>query len=76
MLYSEKDHMEDDLTLIIVKITDGDVSYAPPFVAGKFSSSFNELKLVREFIHRFCQSLPGDKKGLRLSFYLQSTKHL
>lgn len=60
--FAEKDTLSDDVTMIIVKINEDSSSYTSPFVVGKFSSSLNELKLVREFINRFCQSLPGDQE--------------
>ncbi len=60
--FSEKDSLDDDVTLIIVKINEDYVAYTSPFVVGRFSSSLNELRLVRDFINRFCQSLPGDQE--------------
>jgi anti-anti-sigma factor len=60
--FSEKDSLDDDVTLIIVKINEDYVSYTSPFVVGRFSSSLNELRLVRDFINRFCQALPGDQE--------------
>lgn len=62
MSYTESDILDDDLTMIVVKANEESSSYISPFVVGKFSSSFNELKMVREFINRFCQALPGDQE--------------
>ncbi len=60
--FAEKELLVDDVTIIIVKINEESVTYTSPFMIGKFTSSLNELKSVREFINRFCQTLPGDQE--------------
>lgn len=60
--YTQKDLLDDDLTMIVVKINEEESPYSSPYVVGRFNSSLNELKMVRDFVNRFCQALPGDQE--------------
>lgn len=68
--FAGKDVFDDDVSLIVVKINEETIPYVSPFVIGRFTSSLNELKMVRDFVHRFCQTLPGDKDRLAAQLLL------
>lgn len=59
--FTEKDTLDDDVSIIVVKINEESTPYVSPYVVGRFTSTLNELKMVRDFIHRFCQTMPGDQ---------------
>ena len=60
--FTEKEDLDDDVSIIVVKINEESFPYVSPYMIGRFTSSLNELKVVRDFIYRFCQTAPGDQK--------------
>jgi serine phosphatase RsbU (regulator of sigma subunit)/anti-sigma regulatory factor (Ser/Thr protein kinase) len=68
-LFSQKEQLDDDLTLIILKMN----NFPPPeqtkHMSAQFGVNLSELPLIREFIERICQNGKGDIT--RLSYEIE-----
>ncbi|MCB1111248.1 MAG: anti-sigma factor antagonist [Chlamydiales bacterium] len=67
--FTDKEELDDDLTVIVVKIDDINCLAAGSPTVAKFSSDLGQLKAVRDFVDRLCIKAPGDSE--RLSNELQ-----
>jgi len=57
--FAQKDHFDDDVTLIVIKIGEP-VSFAKAQTAtAKFRSDLSQLKAVRAFVSKICKRAPG-----------------
>lgn len=68
--FSKKEKFDDDLTVIIVKITADIAQRVKQQVLGKFSSELSQIPAIREFVHRFCQKAPGNWETVSLQLQL------
>ncbi len=67
--FSKKDKLDDDLTLIVIKIGFYEKPEVAKYSKTQFCSDLSQLQAVREFVKRFCRRAPGDSE--RLSSELQ-----
>ena len=70
--FSQKNYFDDDVTIIIVKITEDQAKIKPVDKrSSQFRSDLSQLPAVRDFVHRLCIEAPGDSE--RLSMQMQLT---
>ena len=62
--FAQKSTFDDDLTIIVIKITEADLPQGAKLTTAKFRADLSQLKAVREFIHRLCKKAPGDNSHL------------
>jgi len=62
--FSGKQYFDDDLTLIIIKITDEKPSSFAPEKTATYTSDLCQLPVVRQFIENVCLDVPGDAEQL------------
>ncbi|MCB1134646.1 MAG: anti-sigma factor antagonist, partial [Chlamydiia bacterium] len=60
--FARKEHFDDDLTIIIVKIEDSLLPKASVDKTAKFAADVSQLSAVREFVDNICMQSPGDAK--------------
>jgi len=64
VVFAEKEHFDDDVTIIVVRI---DQTLIPEFAkqaTAKFSSELSQVRTVREFVRKMCLQAPGDADRL------------
>ncbi len=66
--FAEKEHFEDDLTLLVIKIEDTPLPQQK--LKASFHADLSQLGAVRAFIDRHCHNSPGDSKMLSLQLQL------
>lgn len=64
MNFSTKDHFDDDMTLIIIKIGEYPTSHFSQIISTEVISDYSQLQTIRDFIKRLCQRTPGDYERL------------
>lgn len=62
--FAEKDHFDDDLTLIVIKIDAHILQESFGFYKATFLCNLSQLRAVREFIGKVCKKIPGDQELL------------
>ena len=59
--FSGKQHLDDDLTLMAIRIDPNETPETSPVRSAKFSSDLAQLEAVREFVRIQCLRVPGDR---------------
>jgi phosphoserine phosphatase RsbU/P len=67
--FTSKETLDDDLTLMIAKVTPTPQS-AKRTYRGKFASDLDQLQAARDFIHRICAEIPGEHAEFDLKIIL------
>lgn len=62
--FAKKDYFDDDLTIIVIKITNEEQPKEAQASIGKFSSELSQLKAVRNFVQKYCHKAPGNTEKL------------
>ncbi|NGX43276.1 MAG: Phosphoserine phosphatase RsbU [Chlamydiae bacterium] len=63
-IFTQKERLDDDLTLIVVKIGYYDHPNLAQFMSIQLSSDLSQLQVLRDFVNRFCQKAPGENERL------------
>ena len=64
LAFAQKKNVDDDLTMIIIKIEECSISKALQPQDVKFKSDLAQLKAVRAYVKTVCQNAPGDEERL------------
>lgn len=67
--FAQKEKFDDDLTIIVVKITKEINDRTSKPMQGKFASDLSQMPAIRDFVMRLCQKAPGNWEIL--SYQLQ-----
>ena len=58
--FSQKEQLDDDLTLIIMKMNHFPPSTQTKYMSAQFGADLSQLPLIRKFIERICKNGKGD----------------
>src|SRR5262249_35029684 len=64
MSFAEQEILDDDLTLILIKVMSVHSLPKSTISFAKFGSDLSQLKALREFIERLCRQAPGASTSL------------
>jgi phosphoserine phosphatase RsbU/P len=62
--FSGKDKLNDDLTIVVVKIEPSNIISTFKTFSAEFQNDLEQLEAVRLFIKKICNQAPGDKERL------------